>query len=194
MDAVPHGGDGVSAPRPEPVWGASHLVAERREDLIEARLALFDPARTYRYLLEHRWGSAPPMVLVMLNPSTADATREDPTMRRALRFARREGCGALIVVNLFALRATDPAALTQHPDPVGPDNDQILCAAVGRGTPIVAAWGTHGTLRGRDRAVLRLLAPARLSCLGLTAGGQPRHPLYLPANTPLADYRPQSAP
>ena len=59
--------------RPEPVWGAAHLVAERREDLIEGRLALFDPARTYRYLLEHRWGSAAPMVLVMLNPSTADA-------------------------------------------------------------------------------------------------------------------------
>lgn len=176
--------------RPEPVWGAAHLVAERREDLIEGRLALFDPARTYRYLLEHRWGSVAPMVLVMLNPSTADATRDDPTMRRALRFARREGCGGLIVVNLFALRATDPAALSAHPDPVGPDNDQILCAAVGRGGPVVAAWGAHGTLHGRDRAVSRLLAPVRLRCLGLTAGGQPRHPLYLPATAPLADYRP----
>lgn len=175
------------------MWGAAHLVAERRENLIEARLALFDQARTYRYLLEHRWSSAAPMVLVMLNPSTADATRADPTMRRALGFARREGCGGLIVVNLFALRATDPAALARHPDPVGPDNDQILCAAVGRGTPVVAAWGAHGALHGRDQAVLQLMAPVRLSCLGRTAHGQPRHPLYLPANAPLADYRPRSA-
>lgn len=182
----------MTAPRPQPVWGASHLVSERREDLVEARLALFDPARTYRYLLEHRWASTAPMVLVMLNPSTADETRDDPTMRRALRFARREGCGGLIVVNLFALRATDPAALAAHPDPVGPDNDQILCAAVGRGAPVVAAWGTHGTLHGRDRAVLRLLTPVRLRCLGLTAGGQPRHPLYLPASAPLTDYRPDT--
>jgi hypothetical protein len=194
MDPVPRAGCGVSAPRPEPVWGASHLVAERREDLVEARLALFDSARTYRYLLEHRWGTAAAMVLVMLNPSTADATRDDPTMRRALRFARREGCGGLIVVNLVALRATDPAALAAHPDPVGPDNDQILCAAAGRGTPLVAAWGAHGALHGRDRAVLRLLAPARLRCLGLTAGGQPRHPLYLPASTQLTGYHPDNAP
>lgn len=181
----------MKTPRAAPVWGASRLVAERREDLVEARLALFDPARTYRYLLEHRWGSVAPMVLVMLNPSTADATRDDPTMRRALRFARREGCGGLIVVNLFALRATDPAALTSHPDPVGSDNDQVLCAAVGRGNLVVAGWGAHGTPHGRDRAVLRLLAPVRLRCLGLTAGGQPRHPLYLPATAPLTDYRPQ---
>lgn len=184
----------MNAPRPQPVSGASHLVAERREDLVEARLAVFDPAHTYRYLLEHRWAVAAPMVLVMLNPSTADATREDPTMRRALRFARREGCGGLIVVNLFALRATDPAGLAAHPDPVGPDNDQILCAAAGRGTPVVAAWGAHGTLHARDRAVLRLLAPARLWCLGLTAGGQPRHPLYLPADAPLTDYCPEGEP
>ena len=191
MDAVPHVGDGVSAPRPEPVWGAAHLLAERRENLTEARLALFDPARTYRYLLEHRWGTAAPMVFVMLNPSTADATRDDPTLRRCLRFARRDGRGGLIVVNLFALRATDPAALAAHPDPVGPDNDQILCAAIGRGTPVIAAWGTHGALHARDQAVLRLLAPARLSCLGRTAHGQPRHPLYQPADTPLTDYHPE---
>ncbi|HEV2343460.1 MAG TPA: DUF1643 domain-containing protein [Actinocrinis sp.] len=184
----------MSAPRPEAVWGASHLISERRENLVEARLAVFDPARTHRYLLEHRWGAAAPMVFVMLNPSTADATREDPTMRRCLRFARREGCGGLIVVNLFAPRTTDPSILATHPDPVGPDNDQILCAAVGRGTPVVAAWGAHGALHARDQAVLRLLYPARLSCLGRTAHGQPRHPLYLPANAPLTDYRPDGEP
>jgi len=180
----------VSAPRPEAVWGASHLVAERREDLVEARLALFDPARTYRYLLEHRWGSAAPMVLVMLNPSTADATREDPTMRRALRFARREGCGGLIVVNLFALRATDPRDLRGHPDPVGPGNDWFIREHCTPGQLVIAAWGAHGRLLGRDRAVLALLREARAAalCLGVTAGGLPRHPLYLPRTAQLGRY------
>ena len=181
----------MTVTRPEPAWGASHLVAERCENLIEARLALSDSANVYRYLLEWRWGTAAPMVFVMLNPSTADALRNDPTLRRCAGFARREQCGGLVVVNLFALRATDPAALTKHPDPVGPDNDQILCAAAGCGAPVIAAWGVHGELHGRERAVTRLLAPAALHCLGRTAHGHPRHPLYLPANAPLSPYLPE---
>ena len=180
----------MTAARPEPVWGASHLVSERSENLIEARLAVLDPSRTYRYLLEWRWGAAAPMVFVMLNPSTADAMRNDPTIRRCAGFARRERCGGLVVANLFALRATRRAALARHPDPVGPDNDHALCAAVARGAPVIAAWGTLGTLHGRDRAVTALLAPLRLHCLGLTSMGHPRHPLYTPAAAPLGLYEP----
>ena len=91
-------------------------------------------ARVYRYLLTRRWGTVPAMVWIMLNPSTADAFAEDPTIRRCLIFAHREGCGGLTVVNLFALRSTDPKALTRHPDPVGPANDTFIrghCAPAG---------------------------------------------------------------
>jgi len=178
----------MTAARPEPVWGAAHLVSERSENLIEARLAVLDQSRAYRYLLEWRWAAAAPMVFIMLNPSVADAMRNDPTIRRCAGFARRERCGGLVVANLFALRSPRPAALAHHPDPVGPDNDRILCAAVGRGAPVVAAWGSLGTLHGRDRAVTALLATQRLYCLGLTSLGHPRHPLYTPAAAPLTPY------
>lgn len=119
----------------------------------------------------------------MLNPSTADAERDDPTIRRCASFARAWGLGGMTVVNLFALRATDPARLRRARDPIGRDNDRHIAEAAAGADRVVVAWGVHGTLRDRDRAVLALLAGARPRCLGLTRGGHPRHPLYLSART-----------
>lgn len=153
--------------------------------------AVFDAARTYRYLLTRVWDtSVPPMVWVMLNPSTADALSDDPTCRRCMGFARREGAGGIAVVNLFALRSTDPRALTAHRDPVGPLNDVFVRQAVAGATHVVCAWGAHGSLRGRSATVSRRLARvgARPQCLGVTSTGEPRHPLYLPRNAALAPY------
>jgi hypothetical protein len=116
----------------------------------------------------------------MLNPSTADAERDDPTIRRCGGFARAWGFGAMTVVNLFALRATDPARLRRARDPIGRDNDRHIAEAAAGADALVLAWGIHGALRDRDRAVLALLSELRPSCLGLTRGGHPRHPLYLP--------------
>jgi hypothetical protein len=164
------------------------LVTDRDDNLVERRSATFDPSRTYRYALERRWSEAAPAVFVMLNPSTADAFAEDPTIRRCLAFARREGCGGLVVVNLFALRATDPYELYKivHPDPVGPENDRIVreAAAEAEG-PVIAAWGVHGALNGRGAIVARLLEASDLMCLGLTKDGHPRHPLYVRGDAPL---------
>lgn len=145
--------------------------------------ALFDPTRRYRYRLWRRWADGGLAVFVMLNPSTADAERDDPTIRRCAGFARAWGFGGMTVVNLFALRATDPARLHRARDPVGRDNDRHIAAAAAGGDLVVVAWGVHGGLRERDRAVLDLLAASRPRCLGLTRGGHPRHPLYLPART-----------
>jgi hypothetical protein len=153
------------------------------------RGAVFDPSRRYRYRLWRRWAAGAPVLFVMLNPSTADAERDDPTIRRCVGFARAWGFAGMTVVNLFALRATDPARLRRARDPVGRDNDcHIAAAAAGAGT-VVVAWGTHGELGARDRAVLALLAPHRPRCLGLTRGGHPRHPLYLPARTASRPFR-----
>jgi hypothetical protein len=100
------------------------------------------PCGTYRYLLGRRVGEGDRTALfMMLNPSTADATEDDPTIRRCTGFARREGCGVLEVVNLFAYRATDPAELRTAPDPVGPANDHHIKAALGRVALVVVAWG-----------------------------------------------------
>jgi hypothetical protein len=155
--------------------------------------ATFSRDRAYRYALTPQWdGSRRLAVFVMLNPSTADAVRADPTVTRCLGFARRENCGGLIIVNLFALRATDPRELRGHPDPVGAGNDRFIREHCAAGRLVIAAWGAHGRLGGRDRAVLALLGEARIAVrsFGVTTGGMPRHPLYLPRGAQLESYAP----
>jgi len=136
----------------------------------------------YRYDLVRIWDkSAPLACFIMLNPSTADASRDDPTIRRCVRFAASWGCGGMVAVNLFALRATSPGALYGHRLPVGPRNDAAILrwASAANVRHVVCAWGAHGSLRGRGDAVAALLGHLKLEVLGLTRGGAPRHPLYL---------------
>lgn len=144
----------------------------------------------YRYDLRRRWDlSSWPALFVMLNPSTADGARDDPTIRRCVGFARSMGCGGLVVVNLFAWRAKDPDELRSAADPVGPDNDDVILRYAKRCSPVVAAWGAvvatanRPVLRERSIRVLQLLAAAGVDVyhLGITKDGHPRHPLYLPS-------------
>lgn len=146
--------------------------------------ALFDPEMTYRYRLTWRWGRGDRVVFVMLNPSTATAQVADPTIRRVWRFARDHfNPGRLDVVNLYALRASDPAQLRLHPDPVGPDNDDMLRRTVLGADAVVAAWGAKAGARGET--VRRMLGEQDTDvwALRLTRDGSPAHPLYLPAST-----------
>lgn len=154
-------------------------------DLLVKTSAIISDCEAYRYRLAREWDSGPRAVFVMLNPSTADATQDDPTIRRCISFAKREGCGSLDVVNLFAFRATSPADMKSAADPVGPENDRhIMDAFDNADGPIICAWGAHGAYRGRDREVAHLI-DAPLQCFGLTKAGAPKHPLYLPADAPL---------
>lgn len=154
-------------------------------DLLTQSDAAISFCGLYRYRLTLRWGSGPTCTFIMLNPSTADATQDDPTIRRCISFARREDCGALRVINCFALRATKPADLFAADDPIGPENDRhILAASQDADGPIIAAWGAHGSYRDRAMDVMATLSE-RPWCLGLTAKGQPRHPLYVRGDAPL---------
>jgi hypothetical protein len=156
--------------------------------------AVLSDDQAYRYRLSRIWDEAVPTMLVIgLNPSTADATNDDATIRRCRGFAAREGCGGLQVVNLFAYRSTDPAALTRVADPVGPDND-VHIAAAEFAAVAVAAWGASGRLNGRDRDVTDLIHSlgVPLRCWGYTKAGHPRHPLYLPGSTPLQRFETRS--
>jgi len=117
--------------------------------------------------------------VVGLNPSRADATVDDPTLRRCIGFARSWGFSGLRLANLFAWRAPDPRALGRLQDPVGPEADRWLVRLADGADLVLAAWGNGGRLGGRSQAVLRLL-PA-LHVLRLTQAGEPAHPLYLPA-------------
>jgi len=146
---------------------------------------------SYRYNLYRCWDRSKPfMTFVMLNPSTADANEDDPTIRRCMGFAEREECGGIEVVNLFAYRATDPKQMKSVIDPIGPmNNDYLSAAALDDNKYIVCAWGAHGSYRGRDKEVLKLLdIGSMIRHLGLTKAGQPKHPLYLKSDTPLQEF------
>jgi hypothetical protein len=146
--------------------------------------AVFSEDMTYRYKLTRTWGtSGTHAVWVMLNPSTADARQDDPTIRRCTAFTKAWGLDGLVVVNLFALRATDPVELLGHPAPVGEANDRFIRDAVHPWSVVVAAWGTHKIAAARARAVLGILTAQTdaVGCLGVTKDGRPRHPLYVPA-------------
>lgn len=154
---------------------------------VSSRAKLSDCGR-YRYWLERVWDEeAASVVFVMLNPSTADHEHDDPTIRRCMAFADQAGFGAIEVVNLFALRATDPNELRDAVDPVGPENDDYL-STVCSARSVCFAWGTpkRQLVRTRIASVLGLLngdgeQAGRWWCLGACADGSPAHPLYRPS-------------
>lgn len=145
--------------------------------------AILSDCEKYRYMLRRVWDRKKPVCLFIgLNPSTADATEDDPTIRRCVRFADDWGYGTLMMGNLFAFRATDPKQMISAINPVGPLNDRWL-KEIAKGCGIVvAAWGNNGSLNARDHEVRRMM-PVQMHHLGLTKNGQPRHPLYLKADT-----------
>jgi hypothetical protein len=166
-------------------------IESQVESQIE-RTAIFDQTGDYRYQLGRRWRShGLEVAFIMLNPSRADAARDDPTLRACLQFAQRWGCASLSVVNLFGYRTPYPQDLKVAQDPVGPENDDHVLQAVDQAQQVVLAWGNWGQLWGRDRAILTLLAPYqhKLHCLQRNRSGQPRHPLYIKRDISLKPFR-----
>lgn len=144
------------------------------------RLTQFSPCRQYRYTLWREWDMTNTRYLMVigLNPSTADETHDDPTIRKCITFAKLLGCGALCMTNLFAFRATDPRVMKAAADPVGADNNRHLRDMAAGASLILAAWGNHGSYLGRAETVMT--AFPHLQCLGKNKDGSPKHPLYLP--------------
>jgi hypothetical protein len=154
--------------------------------------ASFSPCRRWRYSLWRRWDEGRPAAnFIMLNPSTADEVKLDPTCSRARDYAERWGYGALIVTNVFAWRATDPEDMKAAADPVGPGNDRAILRAAKEAALVVCAWGNHAAHLGRAAQVRALLARAgvALHVLRVNAGGEPAHPLYLPGKLRPASWR-----
>ena len=147
--------------------------------------ASYSSCLRWRYLLWRRWGASRPAAnFLMLNPSTADELKLDPTCSRARDYAERWGYGALVVTNVFAWRATDPAAMKVVADPVGPENDAAIASAARESALVVCAWGNHGAHLERSARVVSLLkrAGVRLHALRVNGSGEPAHPLYLKAS------------
>lgn len=170
-------------------WPPGPWAIDTAPALVGGATAVFSEDRRYRYALTREWGPGEWACWLMLNPSTADAFDDDATIARCIKRTQAwGGYGGLVVVNLFAFRATDPAALVGHPDPVGTSNDVFIRAAVAAAGLVIVAWGGPGDLCGRDEQVRPLIEGARPACLGVTVNGQPRHPLYLRANAELRPY------
>ena len=145
----------------------------------------------YRLILRRTW-NAPllRMCAVLLNPSTADGTLDDATVRVLVGRAQRMHFGGLDLVNLFSLRATDPREMLVHPYPISPPtypalNDEVLCEAVSQAGFVLAAWGNHGAHMGRAAAVLSAMrgCGVQVHALRLTQAGHPAHPLRISYDT-----------
>jgi hypothetical protein len=157
--------------------------------------AEFSEDRVYRFKLWRTWDAGPMLMVIGLNPSTADETQDDPTVRRCIGFAKRWGFGGLMMMNAFAFRATDPSEMKAAPDAFWIENlTKIRTAAkltIRCDGAVLAAWGNHGSYRERSIAVTHALADATfgqgmatgVACLGRTKIGEPKHPLYLANDT-----------
>ena len=140
--------------------------------------AIFSPCRTWRYVLWRTWDkSQAPVMFIGLNPSTADESEDDPTIRRCIGFAKSWGYGGLLMLNIFAFRATLPEDMRKADDPVGPENNTYLKQYASEAGIVVAAWGCNGMHFNREPEVKEMIQP--LYCLGVTQAGHPKHPLYL---------------
>lgn len=156
----------------------------------------FSPCRCYRYTLWREWlggvlllpdGASPDRYLMVigLNPSTADETQDDPTIRRCIGFAKRWGFGALCMTNLFAWRDTLPANMKKAPDPIGVDNGRWLCEIAENAGMVLAAWGKDGRFLDRDAMLLSSLKAmnVQVHALKINKDGTPMHPLYAAGDT-----------
>lgn len=154
---------------------------------------LFSSCRRYRYTLWRQWdmqhdlvasqgGSAYDrtdqfLMVIALNPSTADETHDDPTVRRCIDYAQRWGFGGLCMTNLFGWRDTLPSRMKAAAEPVGVGNDVAIESVAAEAGLVLAAWGRHGTWLDRDKRVRELVGS--MQCLGTNKDGTPKHPLYL---------------
>jgi hypothetical protein len=170
---------------------------DARADLFTEPLikrASLSPCGRYRYRLSRTWDvSKISLAFVMLNPSTADSEFDDPTVRRCMSFARREGYGGIHIANLFALRTPSPAALWKAEDRIGgveAERAIVEAAELAKdtGAPIVCAWGADARGRGSFTIEAMRSRGARLVCLGKTRDGSPRHPLYVRGDQPLEPF------
>ncbi|MEJ2043677.1 MAG: DUF1643 domain-containing protein [Reinekea sp.] len=143
------------------------------------KTAEFSEDRKYRYSLSRIWDREKGFVtFIGLNPSTADETEDDPTIRRCINYAKSWGYGGIHMVNLFAFRATDPKIMKKETNPVGPLNDLWITKQFLESKITIAAWGNHGKHMRRDIHVKKIL-DGSLFCLEKSKYGNPKHPLYL---------------
>lgn len=146
--------------------------------------------KLYRYVLYREWDkTSPNAVIIGLNPSSADEQYDDRTVRKCIEIVRRNGYGSLTMLNIFALRATNPKFLLENSNPIGCNNDYYIQRECQKADVIIVAWGKHGKIRYRHHRLLELLTGKMLYCLGINKDGTPKHPLYIKTDIKWVKYR-----
>lgn len=163
-------------------------------DYVKGSSAEFSEDKKYRYWLERIWKDDGGLInilnFIMLNPSTADVMQDDNSVRKCTNIAHREGYEGVRILNLFAIRSTDPKLLYESDRPIGPKNDDILTRFINHNDNVLA-WGNHGKHLGRDKIVLSMFRygwPGKIYCLDINKTGSPKHPLYVRNNIELKPY------
>ncbi len=166
--------------------------AEKVKEIKEVRGAKFSVCRHWRYSLWRVWDpDKDKIIFIGLNPSTADENVDDATMCRLRGFSKSWDYGGFIMLNLFGYRSTDPRALKQDGDIIGPDNDKIIKEHISGVEKVVCCWGAHGALGGRSVAVIEMIKSCKVTpwCFGITGSGEPLHPLYLASDSRLGELK-----
>ncbi len=158
--------------------------------------SVFSICKTWRYVLTREWDTdAKYCMFVGLNPSVADHLANDQTVRRCMQLAKSWGFGGLHVLNLFAVRSSDPNYIKIAKDPIGEDNDMYLHKYSSESDVVIAAWGRGGNYMDRaDEVIKRGILGNVLFCMGKTKDGHPKHPLYLTNETELVMFNSEAEP
>lgn len=156
---------------------SAHKQEERDGQVIVEKQAKISADGKYRYCLSRRWGHGNTVTFMMLNPSTADAEIDDPTIKKCMKYAQTWGFDGIDVINVYAYRATEPDELWQVNDPVGPENNQYIAFYAQKNAPIIAAWGANARPE-RVREIIKMIPADRLFALKINKDGSPAHPLY----------------
>ena len=166
---------------PSETWPKSYPI-RHHQDKEKISWALYSPDEQYRYRLRRHWAEGKRVAFLMLNPSTADEMKNDPTVARCEQRAIRLGYTGFEVINIFALRSTDPKGLYTHDNPQGSKNLFAIEQAISSVDDVICAWGAHGALLDQSAKIRKLITDLGGRCfhLGLTQKGEPKHPLYLP--------------
>jgi hypothetical protein len=177
---------------PDPTRGSvaerRHVVVDEHDDVVDTYLYSSDCLYRWRF---DRWSAGPSLTWVGLNPGTGDRDgTQRPTLRRMVSISRQEGYAGLSIVNLFGFRTARPRDLRSVTDPVGSDNDVVVASTTsGANTDrTVVCWGVGGSWRDRGSHVAHALITTPMVCLGVTAHGEPRHPLYVRADASLVPW------
>jgi hypothetical protein len=153
--------------------------------------AIFSKDHKYRYVLTRKWSKEGICLFIMLNPSTADEYKLDPTVNRAYKIAKRYKLGELVVLNVFAIKGTDPSIIKFCSEPVGEYNDYYIKYYLKKSKMTVLAWGNNGKFNDRATAVKKLIINSKIDpfCIDINNSGEPKHPLYTKNNAKLKKYK-----